>query len=198
MKLRTSVFTGVLALWLAACGGTDPAARPTAAAQSAPAALTQPDSPPSDPDSPPSDRDEPSPLEPSEPFGLATVTVTGGDRVVRVPSYVADDDQTRRRGLMFREELHPEAGMIFVFPDERSGGFWMKDTLIPLSILFYGPGGDVRAVLDMEPCEADPCPVYDPGVTYVGAIEVNKGYFDEIGLEVGWQVELPAGIDAAS
>lgn len=146
-------------------------------------------------DEPPPHADEPSPLEPSEPFGLAALELVAPDgTAVRVPVYVAADGATRQRGLMHREELAADAGMVFLFTEERSGGFWMKNTLIPLSILYYGPDGDVRAVLDMEPCEADPCPVYDPGVTYVGALEVNQGWFDDIGLDTSWRVELPNGL----
>lgn len=149
-------------------------------------------------DSPPPHDDDPGALEPSEPYGLATVTVTDGATSVRIPVYVAATDEARRRGLMFREHLPDGTGMIFLFPGERTGGFWMRNTLIPLSIAFYGEDGDVRAVLDMDPCTADPCTVYDPGVSYVGAIEVNQGFFDEIGLDTSWTVELPEDLPTPS
>src|SRR5690606_31223996 len=118
------------------------------------------------------------PLEPSEPFGLTQITLRSpeGDGT-DVPVYVADDPQTRQRGLMFREELPAGTGMIFVFPGETTGGFWMANTLIPLSIAFYDADGTVVAVLDMEPCteeDLNDCPSYEPGVPYHGALEVNQ------------------------
>ena len=54
----------------------------------------------------------------------------------------------------------------------------MKDTLIPLSVAFADADGEIVTILDMEPCKADPCPVYDPGAPYRTALEANKGAFD--------------------
>jgi uncharacterized membrane protein (UPF0127 family) len=90
---------------------------------------------------------------------------------------VADTDAERQRGLMGRTSLARDAGMVFVFPGETAGGFWMKNTLIPLSIAFYDADGRIVRILEMEPCRRDPCRVYDPGVAYVGALEVNQGAF---------------------
>lgn len=188
-----AVLAALLAALLAAGCGTGAPADGAVAASGAPAATA------GDPaafDAPPAHDAEPPPLQPSEPFDLAVLTLSGAAEQVRVPVYVAFDTATRRRGLMGRESLPAGTGMVFVFPDDRRGGFWMKDTLIPLSIAFYDASGEVLAVLDMEPCEADPCPLYDPGVTYRGALEVNQGYFDQIGLEEGWTVTLPEGLPA--
>lgn len=131
-------------------------------------------------------------LPPMPPFATAALTLVGPDgEQVETPVYVADEPATRRQGLMGVEDLPPDAGMVFLSPEDRSGGFWMKNTLIPLSIAFFAGDGAVLAVLDMEPCEADPCPTYDPGVTYRGALEVNQGHFDELGVDTGWRVVLP-------
>jgi uncharacterized membrane protein (UPF0127 family) len=138
-------------------------------------------------------------LAPSEPFDISSVVLRGPEgRTVEVPVYVADTRAERARGLMFREHLPAGAGMVFIFPDLHSGAFYMKNTLIPLSIAFYGPDGRVRRVLDMEPCTAEPCELYDPGIAYTGALEVNQGFFDEIGLDGGWTVSLPADLPPAS
>jgi uncharacterized membrane protein (UPF0127 family) len=122
----------------------------------------------------------------------------GGPRVlietdageVEVAVEVADDDGERQVGLMNRESLPADAGMIFLFEADSSGGFWMKNTLIPLSIAFVDSGGTILRILDMEPCEADPCEVYDPGVFYRSALEVNKGAFDRLGVEEGDRLRL--------
>jgi uncharacterized membrane protein (UPF0127 family) len=108
------------------------------------------------------------------------IDTASGERVVRVE--VADDAEERARGLMGRRELAADAGMLFVFPETTRGGFWMKNTLIPLSIAFYDETGAILRILDMEPCRADPCRVYDPGVAYRGALEVNQGAFDRWGV----------------
>ena len=142
----------------------------------------------------------PTVLEPSEPWGLLTLTLVSPDGApaVEVPAYDAFESATRSRGLMGRTSLPAGAGMVFRYPSDRDGGFWMKDTLIPLSIAYFDGEGTVVSVLDMEPCLQDPCRSYRPGVAYRGALEVNQGFFARIGLTPGWRVELPPGIPAAS
>jgi uncharacterized membrane protein (UPF0127 family) len=103
---------------------------------------------------------------------------------------VADTDPERQRGLMQRTSLAADAGMVFVFPSETAGGFWMKNTLVPLSIAFYVADGRIVRILDMEPCQQDPCPVYDPGVAYVGALEVNQGAFRRWNVSEGDRLRL--------
>jgi uncharacterized protein len=126
------------------------------------------------------------------PFSQSSVMLDPGGVHVPKPVYVADRDELRRRGLMGVRELPREGGMLFLFPADTRGGFWMKDTLIPLSIAYFDAGGRVLAIMDMEPCTADPCPSYDPGVAYRGALEVNRGRFEDLGLAgPGWRVDVP-------
>ena len=98
---------------------------------------------------------------------------------------IAATPEARTRGLMGRASLPEDSGMLFVFPAETSSGFWMKDTLIPLSIAFLDADGRILRILDMEPCGADPCPIYNPGISYRSALEVNRGAFAEWGAAVG-------------
>jgi uncharacterized membrane protein (UPF0127 family) len=112
------------------------------------------------------------------------------DGEVAIDVEIADDDAERERGLMERTELDPDAGMVFVYPSDVSGAFWMKNTLIPLSIAFYAGDGRIVKILDMEPCREDPCPLYDPGVPYRGALEVNQGAFDRWNVHEGDRVRL--------
>ena len=111
--------------------------------------------------------------------------IDAGERTVRVAAEVADSRDERTRGLMGRDELPEDEGMIFLYDEETSGGLWMKNTRIPLSIAFYGEDGEILRLLDMEPCRSDPCPVYDPEVSYRGALEVNRGAFERWGVEEG-------------
>ena len=148
----------------------------------------------------PSGTAEPSSHEPviaaSEPFTeIVTLEWAGPDGgSAALTAWVADTPQKRALGFMHRTELPEGAGMVFVFPADNSGGFWMKNTLIPLSIAYLSADGEVLAVLEMEPCTADPCPVYDPGVPYRYAVEAGKGWFAARGVGPGWRVEgtLPA------
>ena len=104
---------------------------------------------------------------------------------VRISVEIADSAKERERGLMHRESLPENAGMLFVYGRETTGGFWMKNTRIPLSVAFYDGKGRIIRILDMEPCPAEPCPVYDPGVVYRGALEVNQGAFERWGVSEG-------------
>ncbi len=139
------------------------------------------------------------PLRPSEPFGLTSATMESpeGGVAVAVPVYDAYLPRSRARGLMHRKHLPRRTGMVFRFPDEHRGGFYMKNTLIPLSIAFFDGNGTVVDVFDMPPCKADPCPTYTPNASYRGALEVNRGFFDEVGLRRGWRIQLPLGLPAA-
>jgi uncharacterized membrane protein (UPF0127 family) len=112
------------------------------------------------------------------------VIETKGDEVI-VHVEVADTQAERARGLMGRRELQEDAGMVFVFPTDSTSAFWMKDTLIPLSIAFYDERGTIVRILDMEPCTRDPCVLYDPEASYRGALEVNRGAFERWGVREG-------------
>jgi len=141
----------------------------------------------------------PNALEPMPPFGQAGLLLDPGGVHVPKPVYVADNPELRRQGLMGVDHLPRQGGMVFLYAAEARGGFWMKDTLIPLSIAFFDADGLVLATLDMEPCEADPCPTYDPGVAYHGALEVNRGRFADLGLPAsGWRVDIPPHLVAES
>lgn len=134
----------------------------------------------------------PGALEPMPPFEQGRVILEPDGVHVPVPVYVADRPDLRRQGLRGVEDLPQEAGMVFLYEDDTRGGFTMQDTLIPLSIAFFDSDGTVLTVMDMEPCEAEPCPSHDPGVAYRGALEVNRGRFGDLGLgSSGWRVDVP-------
>jgi uncharacterized membrane protein (UPF0127 family) len=93
------------------------------------------------------------------------------DGVTFRPELALTVDQ-RSRGLMFRRKA-PADGMLFVFPRATSGGFWMKNTLVPLKIVFYDSRGRAVRTMRMTPCREDPCRVYDPGKQYRFALELR-------------------------
>jgi uncharacterized membrane protein (UPF0127 family) len=114
-----------------------------------------------------------------------TAVLDTGERRVRLTVEVADEADEWRVGLMHRRSLARNAGMVFLFPRPTQGGFWMKNTLIPLSIAFFDGRGRILRIMVMTPCRADPCPVYDPRVAYRGALEVNRGSFGRWGARRG-------------
>jgi uncharacterized protein len=128
--------------------------------------------------------------QPSPSFRGAAALIDTDDGSVIVRVEVAQTDEERMRGLMFRESMPEDHGMVFIWFEEHHGGFWMKNTLIPLSIAFFGNDGRILRIMDMDPCTEDPCPVYDPGVGYYGALEVNQGMFDEWGVKEGDHITM--------
>ncbi|MGZ8581511.1 MAG: DUF192 domain-containing protein [Actinomycetota bacterium] len=118
---------------------------------------------------------------------MGAITFEGG---ATLDVRFADDADERRRGLMGVTSLPADEGMAFDFGDQpQTGGFWMKDTLIPLSIAFVDDRRRIVTILDMEPCDADPCPTYASGQPYVWAIEANAGWFERHGVEAGDRIE---------
>jgi uncharacterized membrane protein (UPF0127 family) len=122
------------------------------------------------------------------PTGVLHIESGSGEVLVQVS--IAETPETRQQGLMGVEEMGEDTGMVFLEEQPVQQAFWMKDTLIPLSIAFWDEQGRIQAILDMEPCRKDPCRLYDPGVTWIGAVEVNQGFFADHGVETGDTVTL--------
>ncbi len=116
--------------------------------------------------------------------GAATITTSEGERIsLRVE--IARTQAERSRGLMHRRALPARSGMVFVYPQESSGGFWMMNTLIPLDIAFLDARGKILRILTMTPCRAERCRIYNPGVRYRSALEVNAGSFRRWHVKAG-------------
>jgi uncharacterized protein len=166
----------VSVLFLAACGGDEASSPPTTTVSGQDPTSTE-------------EAARPSTSEPEESGPVVRIETAEGGEVV-VPVEIADSPEERQVGLMNRESLPEDAGMIFLFDQDEDGGFWMKDTLIPLSIAFADADGTIVSILDMEPCEADPCEIYEPGVSYRSALEVNQGAFSRWGVQEGDRLTL--------
>jgi uncharacterized protein len=110
----------------------------------------------------------------------------GGATTVRLE--VAAAPAARSRGLMGREHVPPGTGMVFLYPADVREAFWMKDTLVPLSIAFVAADGRVVSVAEMTPCRADPCPTYAPAGRYRYAVELAAGAFPAAGVGPGDRV----------
>ncbi len=129
------------------------------------------------------------PAEKAETAQAPTLTIinSGGERV-EVEVEIADTDAERERGLMERTELAQDAGMLFVFEEEQQLAFFMRDTLIPLSIAYIDAEGTIVDIQDMQPLDETPVPSAAPAQY---ALEVNQGFFEARGIQVGDWVELP-------
>ncbi|MCK6506262.1 DUF192 domain-containing protein [Myxococcota bacterium] len=113
-----------------------------------------------------------------------TIPLAIGHRVLQVE--VADDEQERARGLMYRDGLAPGHGMVFVYPDERERGFWMRNTRVPLSIAFLDAQGRIVRLADMQPYDETTTRSLAPAMY---ALEVEQGWFAEQAVSIGERVE---------
>lgn len=137
-------------------------------------------------------------------FGLLmTGCASGGDLWVelagaRYEVEVADDDEERARGLMFRDELGRGRGMLFLHEREEPQAYWMKNTRIPLDILYFNR--DRRLVAqqrDVPPCTAgDRCPPYPSEAPAMYVLELDAGEAARLGLKNGEPLRFGPGIPA--
>ncbi len=131
-------------------------------------------------------------LEPFGDFGEVLVAVGGTERCL----LLAQTEAQRARGLMEVTDLEGYPGMLFAFPGDTQGGFWMRNTPTPLSIAYLDGTGTVVATTDMAPCDDVPdCPVYEPGVTYRYTVEVPQGDLEAVGLTDGARLTLESEVD---
>jgi uncharacterized protein len=117
---------------------------------------------------------------------LPTVVLRSG--AVTVVAELARSPEEQATGLMFRKTLADGRGMLFVYGDDRRLSFWMKNTLVPLSIAYLAADGTIREIHDMEPLSLKAVSS-SRSVRY--ALEVPRGWFDRAGLAAGDRFEIP-------
>ena len=130
---------------------------------------------------------------------LARCQDTARDRYIKVffangksvTAELAVTDEERARGLMFREKILPDQGMLFVFEREDAHSFWMKNTLVYLDMLWLD---SQRRVIHIEanvpPCKEDPCPSYGPGVPARYVLELKGGGAAANGIKLQDQLQF--------
>jgi hypothetical protein len=142
------------------------------------------------------------PAEPAGPAGAAGLPGFGAVAVRIEPASgparrtcmaAARTEAQRRRGLM--EVTDPELGgldgMVFVYAEDETGGFWMRNTPLPLSIAYLDAGGRLVSATGMAPCGDSPdCPLYPAGGPYRYAVEVPRGGLDDLGITRGARVRV--------
>jgi len=111
---------------------------------------------------------------------------------------LALDDHSRMRGLMFRESMAEDAGMLFVFDGDYPQAFWMKNTLIALDILYFNSAGElVSMALDTPPCRTAYCPSYPSKAPAKFVLELNAGEVARLSVAVGAKLRFGPGIPGA-
>ena len=131
-----------------------------------------------------------------------TLVVHGSLGPSRLTVEVADEAAERNRGLMGRERLADDAGMLILYasPQGVHNGFWMYQTLLALDIAFIGADGRIQEIRRMEPCqgEAQECPTTRPASRYHAALEVKAGTFEALGVGPGDCVSWPGSSGSCS
>jgi uncharacterized protein len=115
-----------------------------------------------------------------QPAKFPVIALNAGMYVIKAE--VAANDAEREQGLMFREKMAPNEGMLFVFPAPASVCMWMKNTLLPLSVAFMDAQGKIVNIEDMQPQTLD-SHCSSKMVRY--ALEMNQGWFKQKGIKQG-------------
>jgi len=115
---------------------------------------------------------------------LQRITINGAPLFVET----AQTDTERQRGLMFRENLPPDQGMLFVFPAAQIQSFWMRNTFIPLDIAFISSEGAIVDIQQMKP--VDESILYTSRAPALYALEVNAGWFAAHQIDLGARVNF--------
>jgi uncharacterized membrane protein (UPF0127 family) len=106
---------------------------------------------------------------------------------------IADTPDKLQLGLMFRESMPEDHGMLFIFSGETMRGFWMKNTKIPLDIIYFDKDLKLVSVSNAKPCRTRQCPNYPSTGPAMYVLELNAGLAEKLELEPGdlLEVHLP-------
>ncbi len=120
--------------------------------------------------------------------GKATNYIKINNNVIEVE--LAKTPQEKGIGLMYREYLEEDSGMLFIFDGEKTRTFWMKNTLIPLDIFFIDSNNNIVDIQTIQPCKNDPCASYKSKEAAMYALEVNAGFAEKLNITVGDKVNF--------
>ncbi len=103
---------------------------------------------------------------------------------------IADTELQREKGLMYRTGLDENSGMLFVYPDSSIRSFWMKNTLIPLDIVFINENLEIVDIKNTLPCSSEPCSVYTSSLPAKYVLEVNSGFSERNNISIAESVSI--------
>ncbi|KAA8920212.1 MULTISPECIES: DUF192 domain-containing protein [Xanthomonas] len=134
-------------------------------------------------------------------LALSGCASAGGDHWVELGGHryeveLAQNDATRARGLMFRDQMETDHGMLFIHDREEPQAYWMKNTKIPLDILYFDNQRKLVAQQrDVPPCSAgDACPPYPSNAPARYVLELNAGQAEQLKLQDGTELRFGPGI----
>ena len=120
------------------------------------------------------------------------ITIITGAGPIKINAEFAKTPEELAKGLMNRNSLDENSGMFFIFPNEETRSFWMKDTLIPLDVIFVSSTGRVNEIITLNPChETEICQFYNSKTPARYVLETNAGSADQWGIIPGDILELP-------
>ena len=119
---------------------------------------------------------------------MLVIHSASGDHQVKVEVVKRSDEMAR--GLMYRRSLGKDSGMLFIFRKEELQSFWMKNTLIPLDMIFISADRVIVEITTMQPCITDPCPDYTSRQPAQYVLEVNAGYCRSHTIIIGDKISL--------
>ncbi len=199
---RAVIAVGACALVMAGCEGTSTPGQPSRVVglPASPTSITSPSAtawvPPTALIGTPIPGAEAT-LAAAPPLKTETLVITNSrgsqGHLVNVTVEIADTEPSRELGLMFRPSIPPDAGMLFDFGGDANSGFWMQNTILPLSIAFIKADGTILDVKDMQPL--DTTTISAPG-PYRYALETNQGFFKVHHIAPGDRVAFPGRTSA--
>jgi uncharacterized protein len=111
-----------------------------------------------------------------------------GNQIVKINIEVADDDASRQQGLMNRSFMSNEQGMLFIFDQEQPQAFWMRNTIIPLDIIYVNTKKEIVSIVeDAAPFSDKSLPSKGPAI-YV--VEVNAGFCAQYAIAAGYKIDF--------
>ena len=120
-------------------------------------------------------------------LSITAIAEIGGEKI---ELEVAQTPQQQQIGLMFRDSVAPNRGMLFPFEPPRMVSFWMKNVVIPLDMIFISEGVIQHIETNVPPCQTTPCPVYGPNVMVDQVIELAGGRSTELKLNQGDRLDI--------
>lgn len=118
---------------------------------------------------------------------ISALVIIGNEKI---ELEVAKTPEQQELGLMYRQSLDKNRGMLFSFSPARQVGFWMKNVVIPLDMVFI-QNGKIKAIANnVPPCSVDPCPVYAPNTLVDTVIELKNGRAKELGLKIDDSIDI--------